>query len=1146
MEEVALRGLACQRHLELVQGDITRLVPADQLLHLAAESQDYDLTTLPPNDPILAGGAQAVLRSDMQAVFFAEGGTHSRQRQRFACAHEFAHLWLHPQTTNPPLMAEESPALYLEGLAEPTVVTAQLYSPQERREREANLFAAEFLLPAPILRRLFLDQNRRADWICEKSGLSETLVLAQLAKALLLDEPTPPPSPTTHQTIHLDPSQRAAVEIEEGPVLLDAGPGTGKTRTLIARIVHLLQNKGVTPDQILALTFSNKAAEEMRTRLREVVGERANLVWIGTFHSFALEMLNREGGAIGLPNRIVVLETADAVALLEERYDLLNLKEFEYLHHPSLPFTDILDCISHAKDELLTPEDYYLAAKNQREAAQTDEEIREAQKALEAARVYQVYQEAMAQTQQMDFGDLLMQSVLMLQTNTEVRNRIQSQYRHVLADEYQDVNRACARLLQMIVGDGKGFWAVGDLRQAIYQFRGASPANILRFDQEFQGGRRMALEYNYRSNPDLVALFNAVVPELFQAASSNGYTTWIPTREAIAVPPLTIAEAETPQMQAEILATQILGFKELGYDYNDQAILVTTNRQAGELAIELERRQIPASVNTSVLACQEVKELLAVLAVSDGYSAAAFLRVAQLPIYGLSLSDVEAVVAEMRDTKMNVWDALASVREKGLLSEEGNLGGLRLVNQIRASAFRGEAWHCISRYLFQTSDYLLPILRENSPGTARKRRSIYALLTLLQRIGTKLNDDEKSFPRSSTLKRLRKGLEVGQLSTLRVGSDGATNGVRVMTVHQSKGLEFPIVYLPNLIKGAFPPRKMGRMAKPPANLLEETEDPESAWACLFFVALTRARDRLVLLRTKTTKQQKAVEPSIFWTQVEPILHRYGATFAPPIEPQIAEPVEIEDALPSPPNTKPTEVTDSQIRSYLDCPRRYYYTHILRLPDREEIRPYPLWIGRIHETIDWLNVQAEAGKEIGEESLEELWEHRYPSGHERKEGKVHQVVGNRALQMLKTIKSSVPSPQSLVESTELVATLPNGSVKVRPDRAEWTSEHTLRLTRSLNRSLKPEDKNDERLALLRMAGKQTFPEKEVEIALFSATDGELKIVEESKRYEPKRIAKFEVALEGIHRGSYPPRPSEISCPACPFLFLCPAGETSETE
>ena len=370
-------------------------------------------------------------------------------------AHEYAHLWLghsgrsHCDTRD---LDPESPD-------EPVplgVHRVEGYGPKERRERDANLFARELLLPTDLLRRWFIDEKLGAVEIAERVGVPLGVVYHQLAYAVLVgdlprsDSGSPPQSVAGDAdgpaSLHanslaaeflasLDSSQRDAASVEHGPVLVEAGPGTGKTRTLVGRVLQLL-DRGVEPQAILALTFSNKATEEMRERVARVAPAAASLIWIGTFHAFGLELLRKYGSRIGLSTDPPVLDPVDAMFLLEQDLPALGLDHYQYLPEPTKNLKPILATISRAKDELATPADYDRAAAAMGAAAVDDDTIEAAEKAAEVARVYRIYQEAIEQRGALDFGDLIARSVALLRDEEhDAGVAVREAYRHVLVDE---------------------------------------------------------------------------------------------------------------------------------------------------------------------------------------------------------------------------------------------------------------------------------------------------------------------------------------------------------------------------------------------------------------------------------------------------------------------------------------------------------------------------------------------------------------------------------------------------------------------------------------------------------------------------------------------------------------------------------------
>ncbi len=1221
----ALRRRARAHHARLcglLPEESAPLPTADALLAAAEADTGLARQPVPPDDSLLAG-AHAVLDRDMGCIWYAEDRSVSLTWQRFAQAHEFGHYWLHPGASHCQV-PDDLETLLADPLS-PGLQIAQGYSPAERRETEADLFAAELLLPAPALRRAFLEFGWNAARIAAHVGVAESWVLAQLHAALLLpesdvspqrtqrhteEEPFEPqrhgdteerqsgaqrgssspglpqgfsligekggsdssPLPSEERAVRrgvggevgkrgLNAGQRAAAEVARGPVLVDAGPGTGKTHTLVARALHLLQDRGVAPENILALTFSNKAAEEMRTRLSAAVPDAADRLWIGTFHAFGMEMLRKEGERLGLPLAPSLLELTDAVVLLERHLDRLPLAEFVYLSDPSLPFPAILRCISRAKDELKMPEDYMQAAAQQYHAARNDEERLAALKSAEIAQVYAVYQRLLAENGLLDFGDLLMRPVELLDAFPDVRARWQAQFPHILADEYQDINRASAQLVQRLAGDGRGLWAVGDLRQAIYRFRGASPANVREFEKDFPGGRRLQLEVNYRSRPTLVSLFSAVAAQMpvsstpeKRATDVTDFRDWLAHRADASLPCLTLAVAEDEEAQADGLATQIREREAAGVPLRDQAILCRTNGQATDLSERLEARGIPTLHLGDLFDRPEVKEMLSLLALACEPSGRELARVAQFAEYAIPAEDVTRLLAAAKEAGQTFPAALALASDLPDLSEEGRRGLARLREHLEPLVYRGEAWMLLARYLFDRSGYLRPLLAEDTIANRQRRLALYQLLAFAQgcaRKFTALADESKHRAFLDHLRRLRACNEDNV--RLPAGAD-ELDGVRLMTIHASKGLEFPVVYLPNLVKGQFPPRGQGSMATPPPSLFaagevggaEASELGEDADAegesCLFFVALSRARDHLVLCRPETWRG-KSAPPSPLLAGIEARLTECGAAwerwerlYAPPEASSEAGAEELDTAKP--------EVSLSAVEQYQKCPRQFYYQRIARLPAQETDSAYLAFHTCLQEMTRWLQAEQAAGRAPTEEArqaqFDMLWAERVP---EATFGPQARLLRRHAESLLRHVPDVAPAPAAGASETprelELVADLPNGRVRLACDHAEELPDGTLRLGRYLRGRARKDDHTAPRLALMRHAARQRHPDRPVEIALFYLGDGQQREVPEKTRYEPARVAKYDEALRGIRTGDFAPAQEDRKCAQCPYFFLCPA-------
>ncbi|GDX40099.1 DNA helicase [Armatimonadota bacterium] len=1133
MSEASLLRLRAQQVFQRLREQVSeagvRLPSADALIEAAENETGMSCIAVSSNDNLLSG-AHAVLDRDKEMIWHS--ANLSPERRRLILAHEFAHYWLHPDLSTDLCLTEDT----LEAILE-NGQRAVGYSPTERREREANQFAYELLLPSPILREL-IAQGWSANAIAKQAGLPQSIVSLQLLHSVLL--PTPPFSELSREGVEtksakfpLDTSQQRAAESLECPLLVEAGPGTGKTRTLTSRLYHLLVERAVPPENILALTFSNKAAEEMRVRLRGAVGLPAERVWIGTFHSFGMELLKKEGQNIGLPLQPQLVELADAVLLLERNLDRLSLKEYRYLHQPTLPFPDILRSISRAKDELQTPQDYLLSAKRHLANATTPEEEVSARKSLEVAEFYRVYQEILAEEGLFDFGDLIMRSVELMDACPDVQARWQKQYPHLLADEYQDINRASAQLLRRLAGEGRGFWAVGDVRQAIYRFRGASPANIQQFERDFPGGQRLRLDVNYRSTESLVNLFSGVATQMTEEGREE--TRWEAQRGTRSTPAITFAVADSEQAQVDNLVEQIQSWKERGVGYREQAILCRTNRSAGDLAQSLEERGVPVLHTGGLFERSEIKELLALLSFVGEPHGSALICVGQFPEYAVPQDDIKAALQYAQKEGKAFPFALEDALNACELSEAGRQGLKKLWAQIDPLLFQKSAWLFWTRYLFETSGYLNTLLAEKTFITQKRLLALYQLLDFARNLTRKLPKETNS-PYKDFLRYLRYLIQIGEERSVPTAMEIETlDGVRLMTIHSSKGLEFPIVYLPNLIKGQFPPQKHGSMAKlPPMTNAngESVSDDEDGDKCLFFVALSRAKDHLYL-SYPAERQGKATQPAPLLQGIAPLLQQVDAervtwqSLTP--EPARAE------LSPAPlPEAKP-DLSLYALEQYQSCPRRYYYQRVLQLPTSYEMTPYRAYQESLTEVGKWMK-QEESLPDFP--TVIERWEALWREKSTLEEHPQLPAYREEATLYLAGIHQFLNEPQARTYAQEFTAELEHGRIRVFCEDVRRTG-NTIRLMKQKRSQPGDEDHRAPELALLRRAAQIQYPDKKIEVSLVYPSANAEALVPEKARFEVKRIEKYDDALQELRTGNYTPNPDDRVCPRCPFYFVCPS-------
>jgi len=1131
-----IRQLARERRREIV-GAQTGLIGAEEIIEAALLNSGLTRLALPADDPLLYN-SHAVL--DREAGWIAYRDDLSPATTRFNLAHELAHWWLHDGSAHcsEAAMDPEAPPeplpygdAYISG-----------YSPAQRREIEANVFAAELLLPSPLLRELFVSDSNPHTYkaITEATGLSETVVLTQMGEALLADAHLPDgiecrsgsykPSnsyPETHpqppEPYSLDDSQRAAAEIDSGPVLISAGPGTGKTSALVARALHLVE-RCVRSEHILALTFSNKAASEMRERISSANPSAARKMWIGTFHAFGLDILRRYGTRIGLPAAPTLLDPADAVSLLERNLAKLNLSELEYLHEPTFPFRSILAAISRAKDELVSPEKFAELAARMKDAASDEKEMTSALRTMEASGVYRAWQQILQDEGRLDFGDLIYRTVELFEKCPDVLADIRNQYRDILVDEYQDINRASAVLVKMIADEGRGLWAVGDLRQAIYRFRGASAANVREFERDYPNGRRLSLAVNYRSRPELVRLFSEAAGRIPSVTESNEWTT---CREGSAHC-VTFAEAINSDAQVDGIARAIRDNQSNGVKLGDHCILCRTNSQADNIAKQLEERGVPVLYLGDLFSRSEVKDMLGLLSLACENSRAGLARAARIPEYGMSDDDVACIIAQSTDLGELLLDVLGE-------ADHDLSGRSNLCSHIKPIAFVGDAFAFFARYLFGEPEYLRRLLRKDDLPSRTACMALYQLLMTARCHSERVLTDEKN-PQRAFLEHVRHLVSCGEDTRVRLPLVEGVDAVRILTVHAAKGLEFPVVFVPNLAQGLFPAKGRGALIKLPHGMESSgVEDEPNSDEYLFFVAISRAKDRLIMSWPASVRG-KATSPS-------PLLKLVGwepACDSLPLEEWRADgevPIEATNDGRDQVSTQTHECghtyTLSEVEQYMRCPRQYFYGRIRKLVGDQDDTAYSAFHQSLWNTIR--RVRREGTAATLEEAAgwyDEEWESRGFAEHAHAE-----LLNLRAKECLKSV---IEQSHDLEEPLELTLRFPEGSIRVQPHHFAVSEDGGIAIEQWRVGRPSDSDHKKPKLALIRKAAKETRPDaRSVEIRLRYLATGETKEIPEKTRYEPDRVAKYGRALAGIAAGEFPAEPESVDqCPRCPFYFICP--------
>lgn len=1098
------------------------IISASELINLTAEY--YDLMLLPK--------AKAEMRNSLailQSEFILFDKTLPESFKNYCLAHEIGHFILHQNQIS--CDAED-----ISDISEDAKTSAQAhvgYGAGERKEREANLFALEFLLPCDKLRQLFINEKMSADEISKAVGLPKDYVFSQLIMAVL----TPPivekdESKPIQPKFDLDESQRIAANSEKTPLLISAGPGTGKTQTLVKRVLFLLEN-GVSAKNILALTFSNKAAEEMRERVAQVRPEEAKDISMMTFHAFGLELLRKYWKEANLESQSPLIDPIDALLYLEKNLLKLQLNHYQELSEPTRYLKSILSAISRAKDELCSPEKYLeLAEKMQAEAVDEKAKVT-AEKAVETARVYRFYQEYLENEKLLDFGELIYRAVILLQEDETVKSLVRNSYDAVLVDEFQDVNRACGVLLKEITVDGKGLWAVGDLRQSIYRWRGASPTNLRQFSKDFPNAETHSLKINYRSNQEVINLFGEFAKKML-AVSEDIFADWEANRENDENAKISYLSADTIETEAEELAERVISHKNNEIEFEEQAVICRTHSQLAKFAEILTKKGIPVFYLGELFEREEISDLLSLLDLRDSLNGFSLVRVANFAEYKIPFSDVQNILEKSGEEEKDFQQIL--LEDEVEISNEGKMGWNLLKKHLKILSETKSAYQFLCEYLFNQSTYLQSFLTDIDIQKQQNLLAIFQFLNFSKSNEHRFAEHEK--PISSFLRHVR--------TVARYGEDNLFNqvpacaekleAVKLLTIHAAKGLEFKSVYLPYLANTKFPSKPQNEFCPPPIGMLSEERDYHTEEEeCLFFVAMSRAKDFLHLSRAKYDRNSG--KESLFLEKLGEFLPEAKAVSRDFQDEEVAELQPLEQF-------NGYHFYHKQIEDYFRCPRSFHYKHVLKLKTSREDGVYLKFHTVLQRTIAELmkSPKTIVNQEFAQEKLKEFWletdldEHAYSPIYKAKAEEMLRKMSKR----IANESDSDPVKQTFSVEFE------HGVVKISPEFLQ-VENGLIKVRRSKTGKVPQKDGKDENAkivenedVLLQTALQSYFAQHEIEMKKFYLSQDEVRQVEPNTTLSKNRLEKYNDALFNIKYGVFPQKPKEDStCLNCPYFFICPS-------
>jgi DNA helicase-2/ATP-dependent DNA helicase PcrA len=615
----------------------------------------------------------------------------------------------------------------------------------------------------------------------------------------------------------LNEAQATAVEVAKGPLLILAGAGSGKTKTLTHRIAHLIANEGVWPNQILAVTFTNKAAKEMRERLGHLLGQdstrRDFMPWMGTFHGICVRLLRQDGQSIGISRNFVIYDEDDRQSLIKQSMKQLGLVDRE------LKPSQISSMISSSKNQMIEPDAFEASANYPYQKS--------------VAKIYRKYEEMRRKAGALDFDDLLLDGVRLLRDAPDIRDKWRTNFKHILIDEYQDTNAAQYQIVKLLINDDKNICVVGDDWQSIYSWRGADFTNILNFERDFPGAAVVKLEQNYRSTGNILEAAHNVISKNTQRTEKELWTAEGPGS------PVQVHgvydEADEARMVGERISTHVAM---QARSHGDFAVLYRTNAQSYTLERAFLQLRVPYQLVGGVRFYdrKEVKDIIAYLRlIYQPNDRMSFTRIANVPGRRVGATSLEKFLNWQSEHGFDIVTALGHIEETSVVTGKARLGLGSLGRALKALQAGIETMspvELIEGVLAKTGyrDYIL----DGSPQAEDREANIGSLLSDAQTF-TDLADFLE---------------EVALMSSADKSSDGQK--VTLMTLHAAKGLEFPVVFIIGMEEGIIPHARVFDAA--PAELEEERR--------LAYVGMTRAREELHLSYAYSRLQfgQRAYNP----------------------------------------------------------------------------------------------------------------------------------------------------------------------------------------------------------------------------------------------------------------------------------------------
>ena len=946
----------------------------------------------------------------------------------------------------------------------------------------------------------------------------------------------------------LNSQQRKAVETTEGPLLIIAGAGTGKTSVISHRIAHIIDKKLAKPAEILALTFTEKAAQEMEDRVDVLVPYGYIDTWISTFHAFGDRILRENALDLGLSPDFRVLTKPEQVLFFQQNLFRFDLSYFRPLGNPTKFIGAILDHFSRIKDEDVAPGEYLKFAKNLKGDA------REAEKYQELARVFSQYEELKSQAGLLDFGDQIVLVLKLFRKYPKILAEYQEKFKYILVDQYQDTNFAQNQIVKILADKHKNICVCGDDDQSIYKFRGAAISNILEFKKNFPQAKQIVLTQNYRSsqaildsayklivnnNPDRLEVKNKIVKVLKSSKKSKGTS------------PKKLFGASISE-ETDLVIGEIEKIKKTSsFGWRDFAILVRANSHAQSFMQTLNLHQIPFkfSGSSGLYEREEIRLLIAFLTSMSSFSDSANLyHLATSELYDLEISDCVKITDFCRRKNITLYDAFEKIRNLQIeVSAESVTTIEKIIFDLKKFLELSKK-ESIGKVLYQfleDSGYLRKLERE---GSAESEQKIQNIAKFFEKISSfsKLASDESVKNFVSYLEIIRSAGEIGETAEI----DPDLDAVNVLTVHAAKGLEFKVVFLVNLVADRFPSRERPETIPVPSALIRETL-PSGDFHLqeerrLFYVGMTRSCDLLYFsyARDYGGKRLKKVSPFVLEVLDEKEREE-KIVKASPLEKIKKVALEKPGQLPLL-ESKVIKLNQKQIDDYLTCPLKYKYASILRIPI---LKHHAVVYGyAMHKAVEEFYRQKQTGKilPLGEllSVFENTWEGEGFLTAEHEAKRVEQ--GRLSLADFWERESKKQDKPTFIEKP-FKFSLGDVVLGGRWDRVDVSSNFVkitdFKSSEGIDEErAKRRAKESIQLGVYALAYKKIYGRLPNVVGLYFLESGLVGEFEPDEKTVEKTESQIKEVEEGIKEDNFEASPSYMACQYCAYNSICPFTAT----